>query len=194
MYPYHMYHHEFVLVWYMNLIEPARCASITIIAIFALIRCAETPDRLDTVYTDPQFCFRIEAPDTGWSLTDATGIPNVLLVIKSDNPVDGFYPNVTVSIENLTINMTEEEYGEQNKLLLLSQGFAIISTRSIVTQNILCFEIACERTEAETIMRFGQLCLVRNRIGYIITRIMPERVPNRIQREMDMIARSFRFI
>lgn len=185
---------EFVRVCCMNLIRPSRSALIVSFTIIALISCNITPNRLDTVYTDPQYFFRIEVPDTGWTISDATGIPNVLLVIKSNTPVNGFYPNVTISIESLIASMTEEEYGKKNQLLLLSQGFNLISTQLLIQHHTRVFEIICERADAETTLRFMYLCLVNNRIGYTITCITPEGSSEQKVRDLAIIARSFRFL
>ena len=173
---------------------PPRHATIVSCALISLICCSRTPDGLDTVYTDPQYSFRIEAPDTGWIITDATGIHNVLLVIKSNTPVNQFFPNLTISIENLTANITEEEYGKKNQLLLLSQGFAPISSGSVTLHHTRFFEIFCGYTEAGTTMRFKYLCLVRNRIGYTITSIMPAGCSEQMKCDLDTMARSFRFL
>jgi hypothetical protein len=40
----------------------------------------------------------MSAPDSGWTLTDKTGISQVLVIMRSKGMCDGFIPNVTVSV------------------------------------------------------------------------------------------------
>ena len=87
------------------------------------VNCTFQTNNSTHMYTDPQYGFQITTPDSGWLLTDETGIPEVLLIIKSGTRTQNFIPNVTVAIEALTCMMTAAEYGKRNQEFLTAQGY-----------------------------------------------------------------------
>lgn len=146
------------------------------------------------LYTDPQFRFRIACPDSGWALTDTTGIQEVLVIIRSEKTTEDFVPNVTVAIEPLSFMMTAEEYGKKNLRSLKTQEYEIMSNEKRVIHHNVLYELHCLHQDTEPILRFRQLCLVRERIGFIITCTAPERCYHRYENDFKLIVNSFRFI
>jgi hypothetical protein len=149
---------------------------------------------LQSVYTDPQFHFRIICPDSSWTLTDTTGIAEVLVIAKSRTEVDDFVPNVTVSVEHLSDMMTAEEYGEKNRRSLADSGYEILGWgRTVINQQVL-YDLECSRTDGSMHLHFRYLCLVKDSMAYVITCTAPEQQYARFARDFEFIVNSFRFI
>jgi len=96
------------------------------VGLFLFINCGRQKSFPENMYTDPQYQFRISAPDCNWTLTDETGISQVLLIIRSKGKSVGFIPNVTVSVEKLPHMTTAIEYGKRNQEALMNQGYKIL--------------------------------------------------------------------
>jgi hypothetical protein len=160
----------------------------------ALTACAVRDGPLDRVYTDPQYTFRLVAPDSGWVVTDATGIPEVLVIVKSQTTVEGFIPNVTVTIEPLTSMMTPEAYAQRNLGVLSAQGCEMISSSTSVVNQNRFYELRCRCPNEVPPVLLHYLCLVKDRIGYVITCTVPEQHYESIEGDFDSIVRSFRFV
>jgi hypothetical protein len=146
------------------------------------------------LYTDPQFGFRIACPDSGWALTDTTGIQEVLVIITSETMVKDFIPNVTVSVEPLLAMMTAREYGEKNLQFLKDQGYEMISTGMKSIHRNAFYDLQCTQRVAQPALRFRHLCLVKNRLGFIITCTVPEEGYSLCESDFQFIVNSFRFL
>ncbi len=164
------------------------------VGVAVLIGCSSPDARLARVYTDPQYAFRVAAPDSGWTITDATGIPQVLVILKSQSRTEGFIPNVTVSLEPLPYMMTTEEYGKRNVDGLSGQGYELLRRRPSVINGNRFSELECLSRDTNPPLRFRHLCLVKNRIGYVITCTSPENYHESIEPDFDSIVQSFRFV
>ena len=146
------------------------------------------------LYTDPQFGFRLASPDSGWILTDETGIPEVLVIMKSRTMFEDFIPSVTVAMEFLPSMMTAEEYGEKNLRSLKTQGYEILSREKRVINHNLFYDLHCLHQDTQPTLRFRHLCLVKNRVGFIITCTAPEKCYHTYEDDFQLIVNSFRFI
>jgi hypothetical protein len=145
-------------------------------------------------YTDPQYRFRVACPDSGWTVSDETGIPEVLIVMKSEATAEDFSPNVTIAIEFLPRMMTAEEYGEKNREALTVQGYEMRSWRKTVIHHNTFYDLRCSNQNVSPPLRFRYLCLVKNRVGFIITCTAPERHDADYARDFEFIVNSFRFL
>jgi len=178
------------------LIKEISCTGLVSLAICCLLcaDCTVHESSQPHLYTDPQFGFRLASPDSGWILTDETGIPEVLLTIKSKKMIEDFIPNVTVAIEPLSMMMTAEEYGQRNLRSLKSQGYEIISSeKRVIHHNLFC-DLHCLHQDTQPILRFRHLCLVKNRVGFIITCTAPENCYHMYENDFKLIVNSFRFM
>lgn len=146
------------------------------------------------LYTDPQYGFRLASPDSGWILTDETGIPEVLVIIKSRTMIEDFVPNVTVAVEFLRSMMTAEEYGEKNLQSLQAQGYEIISSGRRVIHHNVFYALQCLHQDTQPTLQFRHLCLVKNRVGFVITCTAPEKSYQMYENDFNQIVNSFRFI
>ncbi|MDZ7305376.1 MAG: hypothetical protein ONB44_24915 [candidate division KSB1 bacterium] len=150
-----------------------------------------SPARL---YTDPQYGFRITSPDSGWILTDETGISEVLVIIKSEAMAEDFIPNVTIAVEILAGMMTAIEYGEKNQKSLTAQGYEVLSWEKTVINHNAFYDLQCLNRHVSPAMRFRYLCLVRNQVGFIIVCTAPEKYYANFARDFEFIVKSFRFL
>jgi len=148
----------------------------------------------ENIYTDPQYQFRMSAPDSGWTLTDETGISQVLVIVRSSGMCDGFIPNVTVSVEMLPYMVTAIEYGKQNQEALMNQGYKILRGKETVINHNTFYELQCINHHASPSMRFRYLCLVKDRVGYIITCTAPEKHYTNFMGDFEYIVQSIRFL
>ncbi len=146
------------------------------------------------LYTDPQHDFRLEYPDSGWSLTTATGIPEVLIIIKSADTVRNFIPNVTVAVEFIQVMMTAEAYGDKNKKAMVEQGYEIISQKRTVIHHLILYDLHYINRQCSPALQFRSLCLVKDRIGFVITCTAPEKNYSNFQNDFISIVNSFRFL
>lgn len=168
--------------------------SVPAICLIFLVRCGSAPDLLINVYTDPQYGFRLKAPETGWTVTDETGVSDLLVVIRSETVVEGFIPNVTVAIEPLSRMVTPEEYGRQNLEALSAQGDDVISARTLVVNRTGFYELVCVRANTMPSVRFRYLCVVKDRIGFVITCAAPETCHENFTQTFESIVQSFHFL
>ena len=148
----------------------------------------------ENMYTDPQYQFRISIPDSGWTLTDETGISQVLVIIRSKGMCDGFMPNVTVSVEILPYMTTAVEYGKRNQESLMKQGYKIRGGKETVINQNTFYEVQCINHHASSSMQFRYLCLVKDRVGYIITCTAPEKLYANFVGDFECIVQTFRFL
>jgi hypothetical protein len=146
------------------------------------------------LYTDPQFGFRIACPDSGWALTDTTGIQEVLVIIRSRAMIKNFIPNVTVSVESLPSMMTAREYGENNLQSLKDQGYEIISSGVKSIHRNAFYDLQCAQRAVQPALRFRHLCLVKDRLGLIITCTAPQEGYHLCESDFQFIVNSFRFL
>jgi hypothetical protein len=145
-------------------------------------------------YTDPQFGFRIASPDSGWIQTDETGIQGLLVIIKSKTMTEDFTPNVTVAVEVLPCMMTAFEYGEKNQKSLTIQGYDVFSWKMSVINQIAFFDLQCVNRRVSPALRFRHLCLVKNRLGFVVTCTAPEKQDEKLNKDFDFIVDSFRLL
>lgn len=146
------------------------------------------------LYTDPQYRFRVACPDSGWTVSDETGIREVLIVMKSEAMAEGFIPNVTIAIEFLPRMMTAEEYGKKNLQSLAAEGYEMRSWKKTVIHHNAFYDLRCSNQIVSPPLRFRYLCLVKNRVGFIITCTAPERHYAHYARDFEFIVNSFRFL
>ena len=168
--------------------------AIIILCFLILTDCAPQKTTFPHLYTDPQFGFRVACPDSGWTLTDRTGIPEVLVVIKSETSVEDFIPNVTVAVEPLESMMTAEEYGEKNLESLTAQGYEVLAREEKVIHQNTFYDLRCLHRQVEPPLQFRHLCLVKKRMGFIITCTAPENYYHTCEDDFKFIVDSFRFI
>jgi hypothetical protein len=166
----------------------------TTIAVALFVVCDARSVPLSNVYTDPQYRFRLTAPEGGWSISDKTGISDVLVAIMSDEAVDDFFPNVTVTIEPVPAMMTAEEYGKRNLELLSELGYTRLIAGTSIINAIRVYEFACVGGNTPVPAYLRHLCLVKDRIGFIITCAVPENHRERFEGDFDAIVHSFRFL
>ncbi len=171
-------------------------ASLLIISASCLLgaNCPSQQRDSANLYTDPQLGFRIARPDSGWILTDQTGIQDVLVIVKSEERIEDFIPNVTVSVESLPSMMTAQEYGENNLRSLMDQGYEIISGGMRTIHGIAFYDLQCAQRAVQPALRFRHLCLVKSRLGLIITCTAPEDGYHLCERDFQFIVNSFRFL
>jgi hypothetical protein len=156
--------------------------------------CTVQDGRQTQLYTDPQFGFRVTCPDSGWTLTDQTGIPEVLVVITSETTVEDFIPNVTVSVEPLESMITAEEYGERNLASLTAQGYEVLALgKTTINQNTF-YDLQSVYRQVWPPLLFRHLCLVKRRMGFVITCTVPENHYQRCENDFQFIVNSFRFL
>lgn len=161
------------------------------IVLSANCRWQENPPR--HLYTDPQYGFRIASPDSGWILTDETGIPEVLVIIKSKARAEDFAPNVNIAVESLAGMMTAFEYGEKNRKFLAAQGYEILATQQTVINRNAFYDLQCLNRLVSPSVRFRYLCLVKNQLGFIITCTARENDYAVFARDFEFMANSFQF-
>lgn len=165
-----------------------------IISLLSRANCQNQRDLTPCLYTDPQYGYRISCPESGWSMTDKTGITDVLLIIKSESNTGDFIPNVTITIECISRNMNAEQYAEKNMNLLADAGYEIILyNKKIINKNVF-YELHCLDQRTSPHMRFNYLCLVRNRIGFVITCVVTENLYDKFAKDFEFILNSFRFL
>jgi hypothetical protein len=145
-------------------------------------------------YTDPQYGFRIASPDSDWIVTDETGISEVLAILKSKAIISDFIPNVTISIETLPCMMTAVEYGEKNHESLTAQGYKILSREETMINQNTFYDLQCLNRNILPSLQFRYLCLVKNRIGFIITCTATEKHYAEFAGDFESILSSFRFL
>jgi len=165
-----------------------------VIGTLLLSNCRYPENAHRCLYTDPQHDFRLEYPDSGWSLTTATGIPEVLIIIKSADTVQNFIPNVTVAVEFIQVMMPAEAYGEKNKNVMVEQGYEIISRKRTVINHLSLYDLQYINRQCSPTLQFRSLCLVKDRIGFVVTCTAPEEVYPRFNNDFNSIVNSFRFI
>lgn len=146
------------------------------------------------LYTDSQYGFRIASPDSNWILTDETGIPEVLVIVKANAITDDFIPNVTIAVERLPRMMTAIEYGEKNQKSLLEQGYDDLSWEKTVINHIGFYDLQCVNRRVSPSVRFRYLCLVKDQTGFIITCTAPEKDYTFFARDFEFIVKSFQFL
>lgn len=145
------------------------------------------------LYTDPQYGFRIASPDSGWIITDETGIPEVLVIMKSNAMAGDFVPNVNIAVENLPAMMTAREYGEKNRKFLAAQGYEILALQQTVINHNVFYDLQCLNRQVSPSVRFRYLCLVKNQSGFIITCTARENDYAVFARDFEFMVNSFRF-
>jgi hypothetical protein len=146
------------------------------------------------VYTDPQYGFRISCPAPGWTISDSTGFSDVLLILKSNTIVDGFNPNITVTIEFLPHMLDAAQYAQRNLDCLIAEGFEVCDREKVLIQDNLFIEAHCIKRQPSLPLRFRYLCLVKDQIGYTITCVAPENHFNAFMDDFELAVNSFRFI
>ncbi len=164
------------------------------VGLFLFINCGRQKSFPENMYTDPQYQFRISAPDCNWTLTDETGISQVLLIIRSKGKSVGFIPNVTVSVEKLPHMTTAIEYGKRNQEALMNQGYKILRGKETVINHNTFYELQCINHHTSPSMRFRYLCLVRKQVGYIITCTAPVKHYTKFMGDFECIVQSIRFL
>ncbi|MCK4357939.1 MAG: hypothetical protein KAW92_04225 [Candidatus Cloacimonetes bacterium] len=156
--------------------------------------CKEQKGSPPNLYTDPQCGYRISCPDSGWTITDETGIPEVLVIIKSKAMIEDFIPNVTITIEFLSNMMTAEQYGEKNRKSLATHRYEVIFWKKTIINHNTFYDLQCLNKQVSPSLRFRYLCLVKNRVGFIITCTVPEKHYTEFIRDFEFIVKSFRFL
>lgn len=156
--------------------------------------CKEQKGTLPNLYTDPQYGYRISCPDSGWTITDATGFSEVLVIIKSKAMIEDFIPNVTITIEFLSNMMTAEQYGEKNRKSLATHGYEVISWKKTIINHNTFYDLRCLNKQVSPSLQFRYLCLVKNQIGFIITCTAPDKYYANINEDFEFIVKSFKFI
>jgi len=163
-------------------------------AVLFISGCARENNSTVHLYTDPQYGFRIARPDCGWILSDETGFADVLVIIKSDSISENFTPNVTVAIEPLPCMMSAFEYGEINRKSLQAQGYDLLfSNRTVINRNLF-YDLEFSNRHISPSLRFRCLCLVKNRVGFIITCTAPEKVFAGFAADFGIIVNTFRLL
>ena len=152
------------------------------------------PEAQRCLYTDPQHVFRIEYPESGWSLTTATGIQDVLIIVKAADTVQNFIPNVTVAVDFIHTMLTAEAYGEKNKEAMVEQGYEILACRNRLINHHKLYDLAYVNRQTDPALRFRTLCLVKNKIGFVITCTAPEKDYSDFAGDFNSIVKSFRFL
>jgi|GEM_PF-2559873 len=146
------------------------------------------------VYTDPQYGFRIVSSDSRWTVSDTTGFSDVLLVMKSDTMVEGFIPNVSVTVEFLPHMLNAAQYAQKNQDCLATEGFEITSRGKKVIGDNIFYDLQGVNRHLIPWLRFRFLCLVKDQIGFTITCTAPQSCYTKFAWDFELVVSSFRFI
>ena len=170
------------------------CSATILVLCLSLVTGSPLESNPHCSYTNLHYGFRLFVPDSGWTFTDETGIPDVLVIMRSTAAVEGFIPNVTVAVEYLPCMKTAEEYGEKNRERLIDQGYEVHSWgRTVIHQNTF-YDLQCSNRDVSPTLRFRYLCLAKNRVGIVLTCTAPNESYTYVARDFKLIVNSFRFL
>ncbi|MBN2543060.1 hypothetical protein JXI42_09380 [bacterium] len=164
------------------------------IIILPLVNCGPPGNPPKHVFTDPQYKFRISCPDSGWILTEETGMTDLLVIVKSEAVIDGFVPNLVIVVEHLPSMTTPKEYGHRNRAALEEQGVEILSEKTNIVNQIEMYDLEYLFKDNGVSLKYRNLCFIRDKIAFVITVTVPEKAYSHYEKELEKIIQSFKFI
>ena len=141
-------------------------------------------------------------PD-GWNVMekerlDQLGVPSdTVLVLQTDQPVSGTYPNVAVTTETLARPVGTPEYSKGSvRAVSALPGYQLIDERTAKVDGMES-EIhvySAQPSADQPRVRFYQESAVSNGVGYTVTAFAPLSVSQALEQQILLMLQSFTFV
>ncbi|HEV8323056.1 MAG TPA: hypothetical protein VG389_15685 [Myxococcota bacterium] len=158
-----------------------------------------TKEGAKVTYLNPEFAFKIIAPDKHWSLScdapdplcgDGTGHPFIRVVVRSDEIHSDNHPSVTVTAEYVQPEVrTVADYVDLNVRALEKMGFSILSVTPRKWHALPAVEV---RANGEGgYLKVVQIYLLRRSQGFVLMASCLDPIYERIWPELDKVMHTF---
>jgi hypothetical protein len=170
----------------------------------ALGAAAEPAPRLvkkgaEVTYLNPEFAFKIVAPDKHWSLAcdapdplcgDGTGHPFIRVVVRSDETHSDNHPSVTVTTEYVQPEVkTVADYTDLNLRTMEKMGFSILSVTPRTWNGLPAVEVRANMEGGY--IKVVQIYMLRGNQGFVLMASCLDPIYDRIWPALDKVMHTF---